>query len=704
MNGRNEIKSGGTEGLKELQSKVAQMIAEAGHTMNIDDFVHENGKLNVQLNECLEKWETFPVCRYIINVLCNICKYDTDEKTLNLLFDEIDAEEGYSESSESILDYLTNYLLEQIDEISDDELSDELSEVYTYDVIRKNLENMEEAFFINFYAPLLNLSPDDIDSYLVRAFKRDSLCNFKPNEFLLGLASDIYDYFGKHSTIEIFCKLMKYYEEVEVTETVKDEKLAAEGTRYIAEKSMEDYGTDSTNSVTFEVENYEKIAELIQWYKALEKPEERDRTELFNAMMKKGYASVDEDMDDYLRILMADKKLRKQESFSIPVTVWYRSKDGKTEYIEKGTEFSGEKCLYYLNDRIELTHQEYVTCVIHVTPHPDNAKLTPPQRKTLPTGAVFNVCEGNVEKDGMPVVTNVRTDVIKYIDPKKNSREWTRPKWVEDEEKSSFVVLDVKEGEEIPKNVCFEYEGFKFLPAADAFEVDTRSRKTFDIFLDIDSVKMKELGEKEGRTYTLDERNSITKMKPNLDFISKISNDSERVVILESVLKDMKENKVEAGADVHKERMVVSTEELFYEFMYGDKDYIEVIGRDISKTSKMGIDTKNLSWLKDTIISGDAQWFSSECSTYKQRAIVMVMHYLIYVTDKDKRLMAKNDRPRFVNDFRVYIDKVMENWKFDGLYLGYPIDCLVMFLIASCQHADLCDTLRALYKEVNKAK
>ena len=129
-------------------------------------------------------------------------------------------------------------------------------------------------------------------------------------------------------------------------------------------------------------------------------------------MMKETYESVNENLDDFLRILMREEHLTRQESFSVPVTVWYSSKEGKTEYIEAGTTFVGENCVYGLNEKIELPHQDYVTCVIHVTPHTDNAKLPIPKRKTLPTGAVFNVCSGNVKKDGKPVVDNVRTGVI----------------------------------------------------------------------------------------------------------------------------------------------------------------------------------------------------------------------------------------------------------------------------------------------------
>ena len=44
----------------------------------------------------------------------------------------------------------------------------------------------------------------------------------------------------------------------------------------------------------------------------------------------------------------------------------------------------------------------------------------------------------------------------------------------------------------------------------------------------------------------------------------------------------------------------------------------------------------------------------------------------------------------------------MGEFRFDGLYLGYPLDCLLMFLLASCDVSDMCDTLRILYKETVK--
>ena len=44
-------------------------------------------------------------------------------------------------------------------------------------------------------------------------------------------------------------------------------------------------------------------------------------------------------------------------------------------------------------------------------------------------------------------------------------------------------------------------------------------------------------------------------------------------------------------------------------------------------------------------------------------------------------------------------EKIVNEYRLDELYVGYPIDCLLLFLLGTCMSEDICDILRVIYKE-----
>ena len=99
------------------------------------------------------------------------------------------------------------------------------------------------------------------------------------------------------------------------------------------------------------------------------------------------------------------------------------------------------------------------------------------------------------------------------------------------------------------------------------------------------------------------------------------------------------------------------------------------------------------------MVQGDARWFSG-LPQHRQRNVVLALLFLVYIKKNCQAIGLREER--FIRNFRGYVERNMGEFRFDGLYLGYPLDCLLMFLLASCDVSDMCDTLRILYKETVK--
>ena len=82
----------------------------------------------------------------------------------------------------------------------------------------------------------------------------------------------------------------------------------------------------------------------------------------------------------------------------------------------------------------------------------------------------------------------------------------------------------------------------------------------------------------------------------------------------------------------------------------------------------------------------------------RERSGSVVLVFLIYIKE-DAQVLRTEGRERFVRNFRSYVDRNMEKFRFDGLYLGYPLDCLLVFLLTVCNRPDMGDALRVLCKE-----
>lgn len=710
---------------KELREDFRQKLSDSEEILSIDEFVYQGGRLNEKLNSCLKEWKNFSRDRYVINALCQFFHYSCGEEERQKLFEELENKEELSEASEKILSELSDCLIRRIEELGDDAVRGALEQKYDREVIRKNLMDLQEDFFLEFLAPLCDMDFFSVVTFMWRAFKRDELSNYRTNEFLLNMAIEIHEEYEKDPTIEILYKLRDCYDFVSPAEE-KETVPSQDGTRYIAEKSR---FLTRNGKEPFRTEDYPEIPEILSWYKAAVKPSARDRTGAYQALFDETMRLYSDEIDDFLRVMMPEKKkrtkLQNRETFSVPVTVWYdNSKSTEPSLIRAGTRFFGKNCEYELTSCVELPHTEYVQVCVHAAPHPDNSKLPKRKVKAVPEDTVFTILEGGREKDHKPVIRNIRAVSINNIEPEKtaninpgtkmNSSLWTRPKWTVEDYKgkqkgTGFVVMEVMVGEQIPEDLCFAFEGFKFVPTEGTGK-PWYSKKTVTVSLDTDLVIPERVKhDRQKKIYILDAVESITRMNPRPDVVIGVSNQKNRVTVPEEkfaggkpgqklVVKMGTDRIAEEAEDVSRIRAETPDLELFENYMYGQDDYDIVSGLDIVLTRKIGLDLRNLSsdWLTDSRIQGDKQWFAA-LSEYRQRSVILVLLFLQYIV-KGQKLM-KTDRERFVRNFRGFISTRMSDYRFDELYLGYPLDCLLLFLLSACEVEDMCDTLRMIYKE-----
>ena len=319
-------------------------------------------------------------------------------------------------------------------------------------------------------------------------------------------------------------------------------------------------------------------------------------------------------------------------------------------------------------------------------------------------GAELQVAAGNAERDGRPVVKNVHTANIKDIAPNLDSRKWTRPLWFDDPEGKGFVVLDILYGEKLPEGLCFEYNGFRFIPSIPAGDEDTRYEREITVaaYLDVSSIQPEMvLRDNVKKIFTFEKSEKITCMEPAMQCIRRISNGKNYMKAPQDLFTStfrFCEEKIEINVDEELAKM--PDWQLFSEYMYSDRDFRAVSGLDISLGKKIGLDISTVAsaWMKDSMITGDPRWFSG-LPQHRQRSAVLALLFLIYIKE-NAEMMITEGRERFVRNFRSYVDRNMEKFRFDGLYLGYPLDCLLVFLLAVCERLDMADTLRVLYKEI----
>ena len=155
--------------------------------------------------------------------------------------------------------------------------------------------------------------------------------------------------------------------------------------------------------------------------------------------------------------------------------------------------------------------------------------------------------------------------------------------------------------------------------------------------------------------------------------------------------------------------------EMFCNYMYGLDDYQMVTCLDIDNKKSIGLNLSNLNsnWLSDSVIQNCENWFS-ELTEYQQRNTIIVLLFLQYL--KETEIYFNNMKETGGNDinnygntrcgfkrdlielFPGYIGEHLELYRFDDLYLGYPMDCLLLYLLSRCEYEDICDTLRVIYK------
>lgn len=733
------IHGGGTKKLEEIQDSIREMVKQSNKVLHIDDFIFRGGELNSRFNACFEEWKNFPAYRYTMNTLCLFLGYrgGAADEELERLFSEKEQGIPFSEESEHILRYLTERLIWKIKELRSDSLRKELSEKFSEQKIMDNLLELQQDFFLEFMAPILELNREEVNIFLLRAFKRDELCNYIPDEYLLGLAIDVKEQLKSGTTIEILYELKHYYEIIPPdswTAAVSD----GIGTQYIFDKSDAVLMKIKNEQGIFEIRDYPEISELLEWYKSLKKPSARNRAEAFERLFREVMELYTPEMEDYLRVIQQEKKRRgkvqHREEVSVPVTIWYQNPGKEAKYIEAGTKFYGANCEYRLEERAELPAKEYVQICVHVVPHPDNSRI--PMRgkvpQFLPEHAELKVLSGNTEKKGRPVLKNVRVVPINKVaaentanikaEAKLNTSNWARPRWTEekDTKRNGFVVMEILAGEKFPEEVCFGYNGFQFLPTECVGE-RFYPKKTITVYVERDTIVSDRVTTgwaqettKEGKKirkkiYVLDGTDSITRMSAKMDEVIRISNQNNRVTAPGEMFerKTFEQGKrlvlrlgEEVLEDIEEEKKSCTDRDLFRQYMYGQKDYAIVTNLDIEKTRKIGLDMSALSsrWLEDTVIRGDSGWFVS-LEEYRQRSVMLVLLFLRYIKKNDT--VVKISRERFIRNFNTYVASRMEELRFDSLYFGYPIDCLLMFLLAACVPEDLCDTLRVIYKEKN---
>jgi len=731
------IHGGGTQKLEEIQDSIREMVKQSNKALHIDDFIFQGGELNSRLNECFEEWRNFPVYRYTIKTLCLFLGYrcGAADAELERLFREKELGIPFSEESKHILEHLTERLIWRIKELCSDSLRNELLEKFPEQKIMDNLLELEQDFFLEFMAPILELNREEVNIFLLRAFKRDELCNFIPTEYLLGLAIDVKEQLKSGSMIEILYELKHYYEIIS-PDSLEETVSSGIGTQYIFDKSDAVLMEIKNERGFFELKDYPEVSELLKWYKSLDKPSARNRSEAFEKLFREVVVLYTPELEDYLRVIQQEKKRRgkvqHREGVSVPVTVWYQNPGKEAKYIEAGTIFYGANCEYCLGERAELPSKEYVQICVHVVPHPANSHI-PMQGKIpqfLPENAELSILSGNAEKNGSPILKNVRVVPINKVaaentanikvEAKLNTRDWARPRWTEekDTKRNGFVVMEIMAGEEFPEGVCFSYNGFRFIPTEGVGE-KFYPKKTITVYVNrnmivSDRVTIGSAQEttKEGKKikkkiYVLDGTDSITRMSVKMNEVIRISNQNNRVTApgemferkafeqgKRLVLQLEEENLV----DIEEEKKRYTDRELFQQYMYGQKDYDIVTNLDIEKTRKIGLDMLTLSsrWLEDTVIRGDSEWFVS-LEEYRQRNIMLVLLFLRYIKKNDT--VIKISRERFIRNFNTHVASRMTELRFEPLYFGYPIDCLLMFLLAACVPEDLCDTLRVIYKE-----
>lgn len=825
------MKDGRTRQLQRVQ----KMVENVDYVLAMEDFIYESGKLNELLNECFQKWEDFSCHRFVMNLLDMFALYDGEDDQLEKYYEEIENSQKLSDDSEKLLENLAKKIRSKIREIDTEGIRNQLLKKYSIKTIKNNLQHMETDFFLELFAPLLELDRALVDFFMYRAFHKEFVNNYIDNQFLLELAIDLHIRTGeKEPLIVILYKLKAFYDSVSVEESGEDTQLAERGTRYIAdikEQVMKGIEVNQT-AVSFDINDYESVKNMLIRYKALERPTRRDRTGKYEELLGKICELYEEELRLFIEENLTDKdnldnyivreldriKERIEESLSVPVTVWYDSHHNTTEYIEMGTAFKGKISEYVLKREVELPPTEYVTELIHVVPHQDNNKLKKPGSNGMPEKLVLNVLEGNCVIKGKELIREVRTESIKNIDESLDSNKWTMPKWrtefekgyvvmeilkeekipdelciehkefkfvLEDDrierladleashpdyeqirvhmkphpdnymkgnekkedgnedendkkikknpifvpentefqvingnrevagkpviqnvrtvkvkekhnrkwkplrwgmaDRSGFVVLEVLAGESLPENLVFEYNGFKFLPIDDYCKQYDRN-VTFEVRLDEESLDKNKVKE-EKTAYVIEDKNAINQILSDIPIIKKIGNENNRVAISKKLLAEYEEQEnlwksVIEGNDL---------KPVWREFMYEGRYHDSVI-----ESINLNIGNSVAKWMKASRIEGDTEWFA-KLEESRQRSVIIVMLFLIYVKGISDYIDSKE---QFLRDFEMFVDSEMNALRFDGLYLGYAIDCLVLFLLATCAYEEACETLRAVYKVI----
>ncbi len=724
------IHDGRTKEMEKQHFRIRKIVEDAeklqkgsGAGYGMDEFIFEskgdkeNTRLTEQLNACFSKWKNFSSCRYVVNLLCEFSNCDCSEQEKIQLFEEMERKKSYSKKSKEIIDYLVVYLEQRIEEVENDELRRGLQKQYTKDVISSNLITLQEDFFAEFLAPILDLDLKEINTFLTRVLKKDQLCNFIPREYLLELAVRLNEKFAFGPTMDVLYELKKYYE---ACHPVRGEGvLEIKGTGYIAKNYSVDLEKMVKRGNIFKIADYPEVIEVLEAYKALQKPSSRNRSETYETLFEEVVDCYEEELELYLSSMKeAEKKRAKvqnREAMRVPVTIWYKSPE-KDIVIPKNACFVGENCVYESGEEIHLSKKDYVQVCVHFYPHEENVEYVlsqdyhGKQRKNVPTGAEFHVLEGNRMKNGKPLVGKVIADNIKKYHPKYDSNSWTKPCYLSDPKKKGFVVLELLAGESVPKDLVIEHQGFRFVPEEEECGIVHDLSVSVMAYADPASIKkegMKKEGKKEKNgNYVIDEIGSIKEMQNCPECVLKISNQSDRVTVPLRLF-DEKMNFIEADSTVKRgeDSLLQKSNcwDTFCNYMYGVTDFMEVSDLDVALEDKIGLKLHCLSsdWLEETMILGNSEWFVS-LDEYRQRNVLLFLLFLIYIKNNYK--VAGRDRERFVNNFDSYIEKRMEELRLDGLYWGYPFDSLLRILLEFCDQDDMVDTLRVIYKEYRRQK
>ncbi len=731
------IHDGRTRGMRDVQLEGFDM-----EILNIDDFIYDGREINDRFNEYLREWKHFSTHRYVINLLSALAYEATGKEELEHLYREMENEIPLSEDSEKILNSLIEYLFQRVNEIANDSLREELLEKYPKDVLRQNLFQLEEDFFLEFLAPLLDMNINQITAFLVRVLKGDQLCSYIPKEYLLELAVGIYEKLKSGSTIEILYELNKGYERAEGNAgNLFEESEAAEplnGTIVLTNKKENVLEMLENRGLEFCLEDYPEIEQLLSWHKKVEKPTGRDRKKYMRDLFLSVYDLYADELSNFVSILK-DQEIKRAERWNyIPLTVRYKN-TGNPVTIQKGVEFSGKRTFCVVEKDVVLEPGEYVEILVHVQPHEDNVTEGKPDfegQKWLKEGTKLRVLNNQkvVAQDGneKELVKNVRVDVMSHHEDKfafgKNSDLWTKPKLYADPKGSSFVILEILEGAQLPEDVIFEYNGYQFLPTKESLGKTYYHEKIIwgQLFLNQEinrqkdgakvpiekenkknkkkNKKKNEEKDREKDKYILEEKEETWKMcfcsQEARQAVISCRNISARVTLpVECV--DERGRIKDAEIDEHILENTNLTEwEQFAKYMYGEEDYWEATGLDMELHEKIGLDLKEISleWLKDSMLEGDESWFEN-LSEYRKRNILLVLFFLKYLKEVEWELVGEQAR----TNFEIAVDAMMLSQRLDGFYLGYPLDCLLMFLLSSSEgFVEGADTLRVLYKEAHR--